>query len=547
MIKYSHKSNITYILIFAFLFLLFSDSYPLQGEKKSKGIQIVNEGEAFYNNFKYEEALDKYRAAFPLIKSKKNLLRIYMNMSKAYYALSDKQRTKEVLVKLFKIKKKHKINEKDYPRGYLKIFKEAKNWKKQQKILSKEGKRRARKKFPWLLIIGGVAAIVIAILLLKKKETNYTLTVEKRDGVTGTPSTGTYTYLAGSGVSYNYTLQEGYGDLSVMLDGNNVSSSGTITMDRDRTLNIAAGKQYTLTVNRGSGVTGDPASGTYVYTDGNIIDYNYSISNNFSNLTVTLDDNNVNMSGQITMDQDHTLMAASQNTNYDTEVLKIDWVRIPAGEFKMGTNLTIDYLPNSQPMHTVYLDTYYMSKYEVTFDQYDNFCDDTGRTKPSDEGWGRGNRPVINVSWNDAVAFCNWLSEKTGKTIKLPTEAQWEKAARGTDQRMFPWGNETPNSNLCNINMYIGKTSPVGSYPSGVSPYGIHDMEGNVYEWCFDWFDSNYYSSSPKNNPQGPSTGTSRTMRGGCWSIIYDYTFSRSWGNPDDRGYVNGFRIVKSN
>ena len=551
MIKHFRNSNITYILMFSFIFLLFSDSYPLQGNEKDKGVQLVIEGEALYNNFKYEKALNKYREAFPLIKSKKNLLRIYMNMSKAYYALSDKQRTKEVLVKLFKIKKKNKINEKEYPRGYLKIFKEAKNWKKQQKILAKEGRRKGRKKFPWLLIIGGVAAIVIAILLLKKKDTNYTLTVEKGDGVTGTPSTGTYTYLAGSGVNYNYSLQEGYGDLSVMLDGNNISSSGTITMDRDRTLSIAAGRQFTLTVNRGSGVTGDPASGTYVYIDGTIIDYNYSISNNFSNLTVTLDGNNVNTSGQITMDQNHTLMATSQNTNYDTEVLKIDWVRIPAGEFKMGDNHSggDSYYADARPVHTVYLDTYYMSKYEVTFDQYDNFCDDTGRTKPSDEGWCRGNRPVINASWNDAVAFCNWLSEKTGKTIKLPTEAQWEKAARGTDQRKYAWGNEEPgsNSNLGNFGMNVGKTSPVGSFPLGVSPYGLHDMNGNVREYCSDWYSASYYSISPKNNPQGPSSGTQRVNSCGVWTLGTETAFQRFWTDMGGGSYAHGFRIMKSN
>ena len=358
---------------------------------------------------------------------------------------------------------------------------------------------------------------------------------------------GTYTYLAGSGVNYNYILQEGYGDLSVMLDGNNISSSGTITMDRDRTLNIAAGRQFTLTVNRGSGVTGDPVSGTYVYIDGTIIDYNYSISNNFSNLTVTLDGNNVNASGQITMDQDHTLMSVSQNTNYDTEVLKIDWVRVPAGEFKMGDNFGID-LPEARPVHTVYLDTYYMSKYEVTFDQYDDFCDDTGRTKPSDEGWGRGNMPVVNASWNDAVAFCEWLSDKTGKTIKLPTEAQWEKAARGTDQRKFSWGNDDHlNPNRGNFSMNVGRTSIVGSYPLGVSPYGIHDMNGNLREYCSDWYDANYYSISPKNNPQGPSSGTQRVNRGACWSIGVNYTFDRGWTDLQDTRNDHGFRIIKTN
>ena len=167
--------------------------------------------------------------------------------------------------------------------------------------------------------------------------------------------------------------------------------------------------------------------------------------------------------------------------------------------------------------------------------------------KPLDDGWGRGNRPVINATMNDAVAFCKWLSDKTGKTFKLPTEAQWEKAARGTDQRMYPWGNEWPdkNSNRGNFNMILGKTSPVGSYPLGSSPYGILDMNGNLREYCSDWYDANYYSVSPENNPQGPSSGSARVMRGGFWGGIIDNSFQRYWGGEDGGHNAHGFRIAK--
>ena len=224
----------------------------------------------------------------------------------------------------------------------------------------------------------------------------------------------------------------------------------------------------------------------------------------------------------------------------------IEWVQVPAGNFQMGDNFN-EGGSNELPVHTVYHYTYYISKYEVTFDQYDAFCDATGRSKPSDAGWGRGLRPVINVSWDDTKAFCDWLSAKTGENIHLPTEAQWEKAARETDQRRYPWGNDSPDSSLVNYNYNVNNTMPVGSYPSGVSPYGIHDMAGNVWEWCSDWYDYNYYSSSPTNNPQGPSSGSYRVLRGGGWwgnanSIrsAFRYYFSPSYGRDDF-----GFRLCK--
>lgn len=234
-------------------------------------------------------------------------------------------------------------------------------------------------------------------------------------------------------------------------------------------------------------------------------------------------------------------------SNYDTNVLGIEWIDIPAGEFLMGDNFE-EGNPDELPVHSVYLDSYKISKYEVTFDQYDRFCEETNRNSPDDSGWGKGNRPVINVSWNDANAFCYWLSQKTGKNIHLPTEAQWEKAARGTDQRRFPWGNGDPSCDILNYeSCLLGKTEPVGSYPLGVSSYGVHDMSGNVYEWCQDWYSSNYYLASPTTNPTGPLSGTDRVNRGGSWDNSYFNlrAANRHAGIPTSSSNKMGFRIVQ--
>jgi len=238
----------------------------------------------------------------------------------------------------------------------------------------------------------------------------------------------------------------------------------------------------------------------------------------------------------------------------------IEWVEIPSGSFQMGDNFN-EGNSDERPVHSVYLDAYYISKYEVTFDQYDTFCEETGRNKPDDRGWGRGDRPVIYVDWNDAKDFCDWLSQKTGEDIHLPTEAQWEKAARGTDQRRYPWGNGEPNGNRVNfadintdfkwkdksVNDGYKYTAPVGSYPAGKSPYGVHDMAGNVWEWCQDWYDSDYYDYSPSHNPQGPSSGSPRVTRGGSWynnasplRSAYRYSFTPSLSNSSV-----GFRLCK--
>lgn len=245
--------------------------------------------------------------------------------------------------------------------------------------------------------------------------------------------------------------------------------------------------------------------------------------------------------------KDSTPTESSTDGNYDTETLEIAWVTIPGGAFQMGDNFNEGDL-DERPTHWVELNPYSISQYEVTFDQYDTFCDDTGRSKPYDEGWGRENRPVINVSWVDAKAFCDWLSQKTGKNIHLPTEAQWEKAARGTERRRYPWGNGPPSCTIVNYNNCKGKTMPVGDYSSDSSPYNIRDMGGNVVEWCADWHSPTYYSVSPRYNPTGPSGGTYRVTRGGSWNYYSWEVRSARRGSvtPASRNNSLGFRICYS-
>jgi len=181
-------------------------------------------------------------------------------------------------------------------------------------------------------------------------------------------------------------------------------------------------------------------------------------------------------------------------------------VLIPAGEFIMGSD---EGDSDERPAHMVYLDGYLIDRTPVTWGQYVRFCEDTGREMPSEPGFPLDEtHPVVNVSWYDAAAYCKWAGKR------LPTEAEWEKAASGTDGRIWPWGN---NGDPKKANTRGRGTTPVGSYPAGASPYGVLDMAGNAWNWCADLYSAAYYTKGHDRNPRGPKGGQDRALRGGSW------------------------------
>lgn len=235
-------------------------------------------------------------------------------------------------------------------------------------------------------------------------------------------------------------------------------------------------------------------------------------------------------------------------------------VAVPAGDFIMGSPLGLgsDY---EAPPHKVTLDGFWIDRTEVTNAQYRAFVGATGHRAPTtcDSGdptyddEAKADHPVVCASWDDAEAYCEWAGGR------LPTEAEWEKAARGTDERLYPWGNNLDASrfNYCDTNCEASQkdtgaddgyawTAPVGSYPTGASPYGALDMAGNVWEWVSDWYGLGYYARSPELNPQGPVLGQYRVLRGGSWfGFSYNArTAFRAWGDPDQGDVVMGFRCV---
>ena len=233
---------------------------------------------------------------------------------------------------------------------------------------------------------------------------------------------------------------------------------------------------------------------------------------------------------------------------------------VPAGEFLMGTSdvqLELflsthpdwqrNWLSNEQPPHRVFLDAFYMDKTEVTNAEYKRFVDATGHQPPAH--WvdgqipaGQEDYPVVNVHKpDDAAAYAAWIGKR------LPTEAEWEKAARGTDGRVYPWGNSWDPTRANVLGSGRDGPAPVGSYPAGASPYGVLDMAGNVWEWCVDYYAADYYIGSPLRNPQGPASGAYSVVRGGSWFDPPEYArCAFRYGLYTRRLFRNqGFRCVR--
>ena len=257
------------------------------------------------------------------------------------------------------------------------------------------------------------------------------------------------------------------------------------------------------------------------------------------------------------------------------KVVPGNMVFVRGGSFSMGCTSEhgSECEDDEKPLHNVILSDFLISSNEVTFADYDDYCIATVNNKPSDHGWGRGKYPVVNVSWEDAVSYCNWLSDQhkfkrvyeiTDNTVtanwnangyRLPTEAEWEYAARDRG-KISEWAGTSSESNLASFANYyesgrVGKdghmhTAMVGSFiPNSL---GLFDMSGNVWEWCWDWYDDDYYKNSTRHDPKGPDRGNERVLRGGSWYFGPNYLRCtiRSFRGTGYKDNNVGFRVVRS-
>ncbi len=219
--------------------------------------------------------------------------------------------------------------------------------------------------------------------------------------------------------------------------------------------------------------------------------------------------------------------------------------RIPEGWFDMGNNAGRD---DEKPAHRVWIGAFELAAFQTTNAEYSRFLEDTRYPAPpllSDPNFNNPQQPVAAVSWFDAVKYCEWLSRTLGKHFRLPTEAEWERAARGgVDGELFPWGNCAPEELPEYSSRWKSGPEPVGLYAP--NPYGLFNLGDNVHEWCADWYDAGYYAVSPERNPPGPSASSRRASRGGSWRhhIKVTRTAARSSIPPEFKYADYGFRVA---
>lgn len=240
--------------------------------------------------------------------------------------------------------------------------------------------------------------------------------------------------------------------------------------------------------------------------------------------------------------------------NFSSEAIDQPFVLIPSGSFMMGSTSS-GAAANEQPTAKVNLTRFFISRHPITNEQYELF-DPSHRSKRLVKADKR--HPVVYVSSLEAIKFCQWLSSRERKRYRIPTEAEWEFAARGTDGRTYPWGETTSRGDLANfadantafawsdraVNDGFAETSPVGAFPRGASPFGVEDMAGNVWEWCLDFYEA--YKVAEKTNPQGPRAGSQRILRGGSWKSRFNSlrASARSFNAPNFAANDVGFRVV---
>ena len=226
---------------------------------------------------------------------------------------------------------------------------------------------------------------------------------------------------------------------------------------------------------------------------------------------------------------------------------------IPEGEFVMGSP-DEEGKSNEHPRHNVYLDAFYIDKYEVSFKNFEDYLASNPKQYPTITGWvdrkarpDMLNKPVFGFQWKRCKNYCEW------KGKRLPTEAEWERSAKGVEGRNYPWGDEPPDDkranfgNCCSIQKGSA-LSPVGSFEKGKSPEEVFDLGGNVAEWVYDWYDKKYYEKSPYKNPKGPAKGKHHVIRGGAWNSLPVYLRSSSrYGDSDAKDYYGiGCRCAKN-
>jgi iron(II)-dependent oxidoreductase len=229
-------------------------------------------------------------------------------------------------------------------------------------------------------------------------------------------------------------------------------------------------------------------------------------------------------------------------------VPSLELIAVPGGDFLMGCETGRD---EEQPVHRVWVDEFLLSVYPVRNRDYRAYLEATGHPAPplwSDANFSHPDQPVAAVSWFEAVKYCEWLSSVTGKSYRLPTEAEWERAARaGTEGALYTWGDEPPSAHAAYVSRWGGEV--VATWPVGEgepNAWGFYELGENVHEWCADWFQKDYYAVSPEKNPRGPATGERRASRGGSWRhhIKVSRCAARSSIPPQFQYADYGFRVA---